>query len=94
MHALVRVVFRRLHHLDPDAEEEKLRANDEDQEGEIKMTVSTNTVTALDGSPDINTDSHSEIAEPVTLPSPTTNSRRPECRCHPDNSQTIIKHAP
>ncbi|KII88730.1 hypothetical protein PLICRDRAFT_41948 [Plicaturopsis crispa FD-325 SS-3] len=78
MHALVRVVFRRLHHLDPDAEEEKLRANDEDQEGEIKMTVSTNTVTALDGSPDINTDSHSEIAEPVTLPSPTTNSRRPE----------------
>ncbi|KAF5386877.1 hypothetical protein D9615_001681 [Tricholomella constricta] len=42
MHALVRTVFSRLHHLDPEKEEAKLRTADEDvQEGEIKMTVAT-----------------------------------------------------
>lgn len=41
MHALVRMVFSRLHVLDPDAEEAKLRAGDEiASESEIRMTVS------------------------------------------------------
>ncbi|KAG5645886.1 hypothetical protein DXG03_005033 [Asterophora parasitica] len=40
MHALVRNVFSRLHDLDPEKEEAKLRTADEDvQEGEIKMSV-------------------------------------------------------
>ncbi|RDB21501.1 hypothetical protein Hypma_011417 [Hypsizygus marmoreus] len=42
MHALVRTVFSRLHYLDPDIEEAKLRTANEDMpDGEIKMTVST-----------------------------------------------------
>ncbi|KAG6832717.1 hypothetical protein H0H92_012289 [Tricholoma furcatifolium] len=42
MHALVRTVFSRLRHLDPEAEEAKLRVADEDiVEGEIKLTVTT-----------------------------------------------------
>ncbi|GLB35139.1 putative guanine nucleotide exchange [Lyophyllum shimeji] len=40
MHALVRTVFSRLHYLEPDTEEAKLRTTDEDiQEGEIKLTA-------------------------------------------------------
>ncbi|KAJ4488408.1 hypothetical protein J3R30DRAFT_3435649 [Lentinula aciculospora] len=39
MHALVRTVFSRLHSIDPDTEEAKLAADDED--AEIKMSVST-----------------------------------------------------
>jgi len=44
MHALVRTVFVRLHQLDPVEEEEKLKhANDAiSQQGELRMTVSTN----------------------------------------------------
>jgi golgi-specific brefeldin A-resistance guanine nucleotide exchange factor 1 len=43
MHALVRIVFTRLHELDPIKEEEKLKVSEEDpQEGEIRMTVSAN----------------------------------------------------
>lgn len=42
MHALVRTVFSRLHSLDPEAEEARLRTGDEDiPDGELKMTVQT-----------------------------------------------------
>jgi brefeldin A-resistance guanine nucleotide exchange factor 1 len=42
MHALVRTVFSRLHSLDPEAEEARLRTGNEDiPDGEIKMTVQT-----------------------------------------------------
>jgi brefeldin A-resistance guanine nucleotide exchange factor 1 len=45
MHALVRTVFSRLHKLDPVAEEEMLKTNEEDaQDGEIRMTVSANSM--------------------------------------------------
>ncbi|KAK0448274.1 uncharacterized protein EV420DRAFT_1567117 [Desarmillaria tabescens] len=45
MHALVRTVFSRLHFLDAASEEEKLRFSDEEtQDGEIKMSVSTDQV--------------------------------------------------
>ncbi|KAF5372839.1 hypothetical protein D9758_001701 [Tetrapyrgos nigripes] len=40
MHKLVRTVFSRLHTLDPEAEEAKL-AEEDDVEGEVKMSVST-----------------------------------------------------
>lgn len=40
MHALVRTVFSRLHHLDPEAEEARLQVGDDViPEGEIRMTV-------------------------------------------------------
>ncbi|KAJ7445765.1 hypothetical protein B0H11DRAFT_2162552 [Mycena galericulata] len=46
MHSLVRTVFSRLHSLDPRVEEEKLTAADEDaQDAEIRMTVSTSEAT-------------------------------------------------
>jgi golgi-specific brefeldin A-resistance guanine nucleotide exchange factor 1 len=41
MHKLVRTVFSRLHSLDPEVEEAKLAAGDDDAEGEVKMSVST-----------------------------------------------------
>ncbi len=41
MHQLVRTVFRRLHSLDPIAEEQRLLGSDEStSEGELKMSVS------------------------------------------------------
>ena len=43
MHALVRTVFSRLHSLEPEVEESRLRNGDDDvADGEIKMTVQTN----------------------------------------------------
>ena len=42
MHALVRTVFSRLHSLEPEAEEARLRNGEDDiADGEIKMTVQT-----------------------------------------------------
>jgi golgi-specific brefeldin A-resistance guanine nucleotide exchange factor 1 len=90
MHALVRTVFSRLHALDPVAEEEKLRVIEEDaQEGEIRMTVSTNTIDSADNpqGPVSKTDT------PTNPPLPTVASSEPqdaapaspgpksECRC-------------
>jgi brefeldin A-resistance guanine nucleotide exchange factor 1 len=52
MHALVRTVFSRLHKLDPVAEEEKLKTSEEDaQDGEIRMTVSANSMAPSSDSP-------------------------------------------
>lgn len=43
MHALVRAIFTRLRYLDPATEEAKLQVTEDDtQEGEIKLNVSTN----------------------------------------------------
>lgn len=65
MLSLVRTVFSRLHSLDPAEEEEKLQVGDEDvQDGEIRMTVSTQDVPdedrSLDVNTNVNTDSQSE----------------------------------
>jgi hypothetical protein len=90
MHALVRTVFSRLHALDPVAEEEKLRINEEDaQEGEIRMTVSTNSVNSADQphGPESNANVR---ANPSLLPSTpsepqdailATPGPKPGCRC-------------
>ncbi|KAK7440220.1 GDP/GTP exchange factor for ARF [Stygiomarasmius scandens] len=45
MHKLVRTVFSRLHSLDPEVEEAKLTVNEEEGEGEVKMTVTTGLAT-------------------------------------------------
>ncbi|KAF8078137.1 hypothetical protein FPV67DRAFT_1464319 [Lyophyllum atratum] len=70
MHALVRTVFSRLHHLDAEAEEAKLRTADEDvQEGEINLTA-----TATAPREDADSDSQEvalenpPIAEEVVVP--------------------------
>jgi len=44
MHALVRAVFSRLHDIDPIEEEARLKQAEADDQGEIRMTVSTNDV--------------------------------------------------
>ncbi|PPQ64019.1 hypothetical protein CVT24_009393 [Panaeolus cyanescens] len=48
MHTLVRIVFSKLHSLDPDEEEAKLQAasQDEANEGELRMTVTSDTTTS------------------------------------------------
>lgn len=51
MHALVRTVFSRLHHLDPEIEEAKLDVDDE--EAEIKMSVSTTQMHNQTGSEEV-----------------------------------------
>ena len=47
MHTLVRTVFSRLHELDPEEEEAKLRTQptDDENEGELKMSVITQDTT-------------------------------------------------
>lgn len=88
MHALVRTVFSRLHALDPMDEEEKLRISEEDaQEGEIRMTVSTNSINSVDGpqDPNPNTDTRSsQNLIPATSSEahdaiPASPGSRPEC---------------
>jgi len=72
MHALVRTVFSRLHFLDPEAEEAKLRTGDEDApDGEIKMTVQTNE--ALE----IEEDSQEVLLMHQSNPEATTNVQSP-----------------
>lgn len=51
MHALVRTVFSRLHHLDPEIEEAKLDVDDE--EAEIKMSVSSTQIHNQIGSEEV-----------------------------------------
>lgn len=41
MHVLVRKVFRKLHVLDPETEEAKLKADEAEADGELKMKVQT-----------------------------------------------------
>jgi golgi-specific brefeldin A-resistance guanine nucleotide exchange factor 1 len=87
MHALVRTVFSRLHTLDPLIEEEKLRVNEEDeQEGEIRMTVSTSTIGSVDQSDsNQNADPRSGQASTLSTQSgpqdaiPVSPGPRPEC---------------
>lgn len=96
MHALVRTVFSRLHSLEPEEEEAKLMTNDEDtQEGEIRMTVSTSHVPdgkqGDDHSEDNEEDLSQEVAasaheEPDEHPAPPTPTHiapadRPDCTC-------------
>ena len=71
MHALVRTVFSRLHYLDPEVEEAKLRSIDEDTpEGEIKMTVSTAEPVVTEKDPDsqeVLLENEAKPEEPVSL---------------------------
>lgn len=86
MHALVRTVFSRLHSLDPAAEEAKIASYEEDmQEGEIKMTVSTTELAAQDV-PDVGQENDTpqeltiEIPEPEEVAAPTPSTLpRSEC---------------
>jgi brefeldin A-resistance guanine nucleotide exchange factor 1 len=85
MHSLVRSVFSRLHTVDPAVEEEKLRVNeDEGEEGDIRMTVTTDgSPTEPTSTPEMSRESASEMttaAPPTPIgPEPTTETRRSEC---------------
>ncbi len=77
MHALVRTVFSRLHCLDATSEEEKLRGNDEEtQDGEIKMSVSTEQVLEPPLPEELPTPVPEELNPP---PSPVPSGPRPQC---------------
>ncbi|PBK77654.1 Sec7-domain-containing protein [Armillaria solidipes] len=76
MHALVRTVFSRLHCLDAASEEEKLRGNDEEtQDGEIKMSVSTEQVPEQPLPEELPTSVPEELNPP---PSPAPSGPRPQ----------------
>jgi golgi-specific brefeldin A-resistance guanine nucleotide exchange factor 1 len=84
MQALVRSVFARLHTLDPVVEEKKLQTADEDvQDGEIKMTFSSGHIPDEQGSQDVSADNPSEIDEHVASPasqgSTTVSGPRSQC---------------
>ncbi|KAG6854954.1 hypothetical protein C0991_009777 [Blastosporella zonata] len=79
MHALVRTVFSRLHHLDPATEEAKLRTADEDvPEGEIKLTVSNTEEPGESHDEGVDADSQEitldnpPVSEPAVPPTPIT----------------------
>jgi brefeldin A-resistance guanine nucleotide exchange factor 1 len=82
MHALVRTVFSRLHSLDPIVAEKKLENTDEvAQEGEIRMTVSTNQIPSGEGLPDSDADIRSgrgDFVAPLASQEPVIASRS-EC---------------
>lgn len=82
MHALVRTVFSRLHDLDPETEEAKLRAGEEDaQEGEIRMTVPTAESSNIDPeSEEVTVEPEHEVEDTTVAKTPTTPSvDRPQC---------------
>lgn len=85
MHALVRTVFSRLHDLNPEIEEAKLRTNDEDaQESEIKMTVSTQDIPSQEDAGTQEIDVEADIEEDLdAVPTPSTSSvyHHSECEC-------------
>ena len=79
MHALVRTVFSRLHFIEPEAEEARLRNGYEDiPDGEIKMTVQT-TLDVEEDSQEVPV--HQSNAEAtIGLKSPATSRvDRPQC---------------
>lgn len=65
MNTLVQTCFSRLHVLDPQEEEEKLKLNQEEAEAEIKMTVATDDMASSTGD-DASTSAH----EPPLTPGP------------------------
>ena len=82
MHTLVRTVFSRLHSLDPQVEESKLRAPDEDTpENEIKVVVHmTESLVLEEESEEVTLESESNIEASVALQSPATSRiDRPQC---------------
>jgi brefeldin A-resistance guanine nucleotide exchange factor 1 len=84
MHTLVRVVFSKLHELDPVEEETKLQAapTDEENEGELRMSVipakESEETSSLNADPEQTEKSESTDQHHIeeTLLSPTN---RPEC---------------
>jgi brefeldin A-resistance guanine nucleotide exchange factor 1 len=82
MHALVRTVFSRLHDLDPETEEIKLRAGDEDtQESEIRMTVPTAEPSNIDPeSQEVTIELEPDLEDTSVAKTPTTpHVDRPQC---------------
>ncbi len=78
MHALVKTAFTRLYVLDPIEEEEKLSDNGTvGQEGEAKMTVSTE----LSGESEsrVTEPEVQEVVAPQQIPTPSENSSKPSC---------------
>ena len=84
MHALVRTVFSRLHSLDPEAEEAKLLVvEDIAQEGEIKMSVSTDIAAPGNAEPNLaeKVQPEEKVEEAMIVP-PTPGLPRSECAFH------------
>lgn len=85
MHTLVRVVFSKLHELDPVEEEAKLQAapTDEENEGELRMSVTT-TAKESEETSSVNTDleqtEKSESTDQHRIEeTPLSPTNRPEC---------------
>ena len=84
MHTLVRMVFSKLHDLDPEEEEAKLSsvADDEALDVELRMTV-TSTETVVDGEVSDLPEGESDVdverndVQPTSAPQ----TKRPECKC-------------
>lgn len=92
MHSLVRTVFSRLHSLDPTTEEEKLSADEDAPDAEIRMTVSATEAPPPD-------EEHSKTSQEIVVepqensegpgdeagrtPSSAATIARPECMCVP-----------
>ena len=92
MHKLVRTVFSRLHSLDPEVEEAKLTVNEEEGEGEVKMTVTTGLATeeaekSVSEDEVAKVEDGSDLEKPVELvelpelPEPATPPPAPRSQC-------------
>jgi brefeldin A-resistance guanine nucleotide exchange factor 1 len=88
MDSLVRSVFSRLHFLEPDSEEAKLRINEDASEGDVKMTISSQDVAAQHTS-----ENNDQLTETVPL------TQEGEVSCcssvsPPENSSQISSQSP
>lgn len=87
MHALVRIVFSKLFTLDSEEEEAKLQStpDDEANEGELRMSVTTKEETSIDErfapvTTEKQVDSEEALEENVPSQTPTSFAARPECK--------------
>ncbi|KAJ7871479.1 hypothetical protein B0H14DRAFT_2724284 [Mycena olivaceomarginata] len=85
MHSLVRTVFSRLHSLDPTTEEEKLSADEDAPDAEIRMTVSATEAPPPD-------EEHSKTSQEIVV-EPQENSEGPgdEVGRTPSSAATIAR---
>lgn len=93
MHALVRTMFFKLHALDPAVEEAKLiTTEDETQEGEIKLTVTTSQTVAEDALASAGVEAEAPktpltvtetaIVDKIPPDEPVVATQKPECQCN------------
>jgi len=97
MHALVRTVFSRLQTLDPVAEEEKLQTSDEEvQEGEVRMTVSSDQAPGEDRPSDVGpgdpTERVESIKSSVQQGEQVVPTRRQHCMFPTSNTSMLLNH--